>query len=97
VELKNGSLASSSGYRNRRRRAGRLCGPHIHGVLRSPAPTDRFVCVLAERCIVADALTKIVMAEGPKSVGLLRRFGASAHLHGPREGWQHLGEGPEHS
>jgi thiamine biosynthesis lipoprotein len=97
IEVRDGSVASSSGHRNGRWRGGRLCGPHIHGVRRSPAPTDRFVCVVAERCIVADALTKVVMAEGPRSRDLLGRFGASAHLHDPQRGWQHLGGEREYS
>ena len=95
VELRDGSLASSSGHRNRCWLRGRLRGPHVHGVQRCPAPTDCFVCVAAKRCVVADALTKVVMAEGPHSAKLLRRFGASAHLHDPRLGWQHLDGGRE--
>ena len=51
-----------------------------------PAPTDRFVCVVAEQCIVADALTKVVMAEGAQSRDVLRHFGASAHWHDPGAG-----------
>jgi FAD:protein FMN transferase len=49
------------------------------------------VCVVAERCIVADALTKVVMAEGPHSADLLRQFKASALLHDPLGGWSHFG------
>ena len=90
LELRNGSVASSTG---RRRRRGRLLGPHVHGARRSPASTDRFVCVVAECCVVADALTKVVMAEGPQSVELLRQFGASAHLHDRVSGWLHLNGG----
>jgi thiamine biosynthesis lipoprotein len=97
VELRDGSVASSNGHRSRRWRWGRVCGPHIHGVRRCPAPTDRFVCVVAERCVVADALTKVVMADGPHSMGLLRQFGASAHFHDSRCGWQHLEGGPQQS
>lgn len=89
LELSNGSVASSSGGR-RQWRHGRLVGPHVHGILRSPAPTERFVAVVAESCVVADALTKVVMAEGINSACLLRRFGASAHLHDPVRGWEHL-------
>jgi thiamine biosynthesis lipoprotein len=55
-----------------------------------PANTQRFVCVVADRCVVADALTKVVMAEGPGSAGLLREFGAAAHVHDPLEGWRHI-------
>jgi thiamine biosynthesis lipoprotein len=68
----------------------------VDPVGRNPAPTDRFVCVVAEGCVVADALTKVVMADGPRSVDLLRKFGASAHLHDPLSGWQHLDGGRKH-
>jgi FAD:protein FMN transferase len=95
LELANGSVASSSGRHHRRWRENRFHGPHVDGARRSPAPTDRFVCVLAERCVVADALTKVVMAEGQGSLELLRRFGASAHLHDPLTGWQSLNGGTE--
>lgn len=91
LELTDGSVASSSGHRNRRRHQGCICGPHVHGVRRSPARTDRFVCVVAERCIVADALTKVVMADGPHCADLLRQFKAAAHLHDPSGGWSHFG------
>lgn len=90
IELRDGSIASSSGHRQRRWHGGRLCGPHVDGERRSPAATDRFACVVAEQCIVADALTKVVMAKGAESTSLLRRFGASAHIHDPGSGWQHL-------
>jgi len=90
LELRDGSVASSTGRRQQRRHRGRLLGPHIHGALRSPAPTQRFVCVVAERCVVADALTKVVMAEGANSAESLRRFKASACFHDPERGWRHL-------
>ena len=92
LELTDGSVASSSGHRRRRWRHGRLCGPHVHGARRSPASTNRFVCVVAERCVVADALTKIVMAEGSHSANLLQQFKASALLHDPLRGWSRFGE-----
>lgn len=90
LELSDGSVASSTGRRHRRRYRGRLLGPHLHGASRSPAPTERFVCVVADRCVVADALTKVMIAEGVNGANLLRRFGASAHLHDPVLGWEHL-------
>jgi thiamine biosynthesis lipoprotein len=89
LELSDGSVASSSGHRSRGWRR-RLCGPHVHGVRRTPAPTERFVCVVARRCVVADALTKLVMAEGPQSRDVLLQFGAEAHLYDRLTGWQHL-------
>lgn len=90
LELTDGSIASSSGHLQRRWHGGRFCGPHVDGVHRSPAPTDRFVCVAAERCVVADALTKVVMAKGRDSEAVLRQFGASAYVHDPGYGWQYL-------
>jgi FAD:protein FMN transferase len=44
-------------------------------------PTDRFVSVVAPRCIDADALTKVVMAAGSASAALLARYQACAFLH----------------
>ena len=92
LELAHGSVASSSGHLHRKRRGKRLLGPHVHGADRSAAPTGRFVCVLAKRCVVADALTKIVIAEGLSSRPILRQFGASAYLHDLETGWHPLGE-----
>jgi thiamine biosynthesis lipoprotein len=92
LELTDGSVASSSGHLQRRQHGGRLCGPHVDGVDRSPAPTDRFVCVVAQHCVIADALTKVVMAQGAESAPLLRRFEASAYLHDPGQPWQYLPE-----
>ena len=90
LELTDGSVASSSGHLQRRWYGGRVCGPHVDGVRRSPAPTDRFVCVVAERCVVADALTKVVMVKSRDSKAVLRQFGASAYVHDPGYGWQYL-------
>jgi len=91
LELASGSIASSSGHRRRRWQDGRLCGPHVDGVRRSPLSTTRFVCVAADACILADALTKVVMAQGAQSADLLEQCGASAHLHDVGTGWLHVG------
>lgn len=90
LELADGSVASSSGHLQRRRRKGQLYGPHVDGVHRSPAPTDRFVCVVADRCLIADALTKVVMVQGKESASVLQQFEALAYLHDPRHGWQSI-------
>ena len=90
LELADGSVASSSGHLQRRWQSGHWCGPHVDGIRRSPAPTDRFVCVVAARCVIADALTKVVMAQGKESAAALRQFDASAYVHDPRHGWQYL-------
>jgi FAD:protein FMN transferase len=90
LELTDASVASSSGLLRQHRHSGRLCGPHVDGVSRSPAPVDRFVCVVAEQCVIADALTKVVMASGADSRELLRQCGATAHMYDPSDGWKHL-------
>ena len=95
IELKDGSIASSSGHRQRRWHQRRECGPHVDGVHRTPAATDRFVCVIAKQCVMADALTKVVMAKGADSTSLLRDLGASAHIHDRGIGWRHLEAGVE--
>jgi thiamine biosynthesis lipoprotein len=91
LDVSNAAIASSSGHLDRRFHAGQLRGPHIDGATRRAIPTDRFVSVAAERCVIADALTKVVLAWDEASDPLLRRYGASAHLHDPRRGWRHIG------
>ncbi len=90
LELTKGSVASSSGYLHRRWCHERFYGPHVNGVDRSPAPTDRFVCVVAETCMTADALTKVVMVRGQESAAVLRKFGASAYMYDAGREWQRL-------
>jgi thiamine biosynthesis lipoprotein len=90
LELEDGSAASSSGHRDRRWHRDRFHGPHVDiaGARRAPARTDRFVCVVSQTCMIADALTKVVMAQGRQSAHVLRQFGATAYLHDADEGWQ---------
>ncbi|HLH31680.1 MAG TPA: FAD:protein FMN transferase [Terriglobia bacterium] len=91
VELRDGSIASSSGHRQQVWHRGCPRGPHIDGRSRVPAPTDRFVSVIAGKCIVADALTKVVIVQGVESDRVLREFGASAHFRDVEREWNHFG------
>lgn len=91
LEIENGSVASSGGSLARRRARERLHGSHVHGRRRRAIGSARFACVIAEHCMIADALTKIVLAQGQQSESLLRRYGATAYLHSARQGWQTLG------
>jgi thiamine biosynthesis lipoprotein len=91
LELSDGSAASSTGLRHRKRQDDRYLGPHVDGVSRCPGPTTRFVCVVAKRCVVADALTKVVMTEGANCEQLLDHFRAKAYVHNPQDGWQQIG------
>jgi thiamine biosynthesis lipoprotein len=79
LELANGAVASSCGF-DSRRRIGRLCcGPHVHGTTRAPVSTSSFVSIVAPTCIVADALTKVVLAgDDGLSRRVLAQFGARA-------------------
>ena len=90
LELENGGVASSSGRPARRRHRGGFRGPHVEGRRRGPVGTRSFACVVAERCVVADALTKVVLAQGAHSETVLRRYGASAYLFRPGHGWRSL-------
>jgi thiamine biosynthesis lipoprotein len=66
-------------------------GAHIDGNCRRAVPRDRFVSVVAGRCLVADALTKIALALKERSDHVLHRYGASAHFYDDQHGWRHFG------
>jgi thiamine biosynthesis lipoprotein len=91
LEIANAAVASSGGHLERRRRGGQICGPHVDGRKGEPVATDCFVSVVAESCMMADALTKPVLVLQEESTALLRRYGASAHIHDPERGWRHSG------
>jgi len=59
-------------------------------VASSDGPTGSTVSVLARRCMLADALTKVVLASDgdPALSSLLRRFGARAWIHESASGWR---------
>ncbi len=95
LEIENGSIASSSGREHIRQYNSRQVGPHVHGRRRGAIGTRSFVSIVAERCMIADALTKVVLAGGQRSEGLLRRYGATAYLHSARSGWRIIGGGTE--
>ena len=93
LNIQDAAVASSSGHVEERVVNGVMCGPHVDAQLGAPVPTNRFACVVAESCLIADALTKPVLALGAKSEPVLRGFGALAHFHDPALGWRHLGKG----
>ena len=89
LEITNASVASSGGQTLRRHQ--RMVGPHVHGTARHPVGARTFVSVVAGRCVVADALTKIVLAMGLRSPAVLRRYGATAHVRNARHEWRTRG------
>ncbi|HEY6985081.1 MAG TPA: FAD:protein FMN transferase [Rhodanobacteraceae bacterium] len=76
--LGEGSVASSSGYFHSARHLGHKVGPHVDALRRKALPLDRAVSVVAERCAVADALTKIVIADTDAAAPLLEAWNAEA-------------------
>ncbi len=83
VEIENASLASSEA-------GDAATGPHLDGAARRGTPPGRFVSVVARDCLIADALTKIVLALGRGAQDLLKRHGATAYLCGDA-GWETIG------
>ena len=91
IELASGSIASSSRRLAPRPEPGQPPQPHVHGIERRAVGEGRFVSVLAKHCIVADALTKIVLAAGTAAAATLSAFEAQAFLFDPRNGWRSFG------
>ena len=84
VELENASLASSESSPSQ-------AGPHFDGATRRGIGVRRFVSVVAEDCMTADALTKIVLVKGRGADGILQRHGATAYLSDGGMDWQTIG------
>ncbi|HEY9199771.1 MAG TPA: FAD:protein FMN transferase [Gammaproteobacteria bacterium] len=80
IEIRQGAVATSAGYFAAKRVAGRHVSPHIHPHYRSAIAPDHSVTVLAEECIMADALTKAVLADPAKAGTLLAQFAACAFV-----------------
>jgi thiamine biosynthesis lipoprotein len=91
VELENASLASSSGQGDARRIAERLRGPHVDPRSDHSVGTRSFVTVVAQDCMISDALTKIVLARGARSAPVLNRYRATAYWRNARGAWRTLG------
>ena len=90
LEVEEGSVASSGSRQLRHVHPLPFRSPHVDGVSRTPARPDRFVSVLCEECLVADALTKVVLVEGERCQPVLELFNATAYLHDPGGEWQCL-------
>jgi thiamine biosynthesis lipoprotein len=93
LELDNASLASSSGRDDLHIVEGREVGPHVAGDTHKSVGTHSFVSVVAQDCIISDALTKIVLALGPEADTILKSHNATAYFHdGQRDRkWQTFG------
>ncbi|WP_266170065.1 FAD:protein FMN transferase [Dyella subtropica] len=87
LELGEASVATSSG----RAFSGAGVGPHIDGQHRAGIGLSQSVTVVAEHCMHADALTKIVMAMGMRSADVLQHFDAVAYLQDASGHWTSIG------
>jgi thiamine biosynthesis lipoprotein len=94
VEIRRGALATSCSAISARSHAGEQVGCHVSGQTRRAVDARTSVSVLAARCVIADALTKVVLADEAAAAPLLRRFHAVAHVHHPDcpgTGWRTVG------
>jgi FAD:protein FMN transferase len=89
VELDNASLASSSGRDNLHTVGNEQVGPHVNGGTHCSVGMHSFVSVVAQDCMIADALTKIVLALGPGADAILKSHNATAYFHDGQ--WQTFG------
>ena len=78
VELTQGAAATSAGYYTQRNYRGRRVTPLIHPLTHTAAGIERSVTVLADDCMVADALTKVVHADPVRATAVLAQFNARA-------------------
>ncbi|MGR4865780.1 FAD:protein FMN transferase [Caulobacter sp. LARHSG274] len=81
IELADGAVASSGG--------GRLgMAVHFDGRDRRRVDSAHFASVVAPTCMVADALTKVVLADPQAAMPVLARHAARAYSHDAARGWR---------
>lgn len=80
IEIADGALATSASSG----------AQHLYGKSREAVAAGITVSVTAPTCIVADALTKVMLAN-PAPSRMLAAFGAQAWMHDARCGWKPLG------
>lgn len=82
LSLRDAALATSATYFSRREVDGLAYSALIDGSTGTPIVDGRSASVQAATCMLADALTKVVMATGDAAHPLLARMGASAFIIG---------------
>lgn len=78
ADLSNGALATSAGYFTEQRCGARRVNALVNPLLQRPCSSHRSVSVQASNCLLADALTKVVLVHGNAAEAMLRRCHASA-------------------
>ena len=86
ISIADGAVATSAYGGRRRRVRGRLATPLIDPRNRLPSMSTRTISVAAPTCMIADALTKVVALDGPRSARVLDRYEASATIVSPAQG-----------
>jgi thiamine biosynthesis lipoprotein len=87
-------VASSSSRGLQFRNKNVIAGPHIHGLRRTAMGARSFAAVIAARCMHADALTKVVLANARRCAAILEEYGATALSHTAAGGWRIAGANP---
>lgn len=91
IEIGEGAVATSCNRASVLQRTEVHAISHWDGHVRQPIHPPRAATVVADKAMHADALTKVVMALGPRSGALLGHYGASAYLHTNEHGWEPIG------
>lgn len=80
LQFSEGAAATSAGYYASRRYQGRQVMPVIHPGTKIACDVTRSVTVLAQDCMCADALTKVVHTDPEQAAVILARFNARAFI-----------------
>lgn len=74
IQLADAAVATSSNLHDRRADGGRIATPHLDAG-RNPILSDHAVTIVADRCIVADAMTKVALANPTLAEAMLAEMG----------------------
>jgi FAD:protein FMN transferase len=80
TQLRDQALATSGAYFSRKRVDDRECSALVNGSNNQPVTASFSASVRAPTCMLADALTKVVMASANPRHPLLEQYGAAAFI-----------------
>ena len=84
--IADGAVATSAYGGQRVSANGRFATPLIDPRVRLPVMSTRTVSVVAPACMIADALTKVVLLRGARAAPIVAAFGARAVILSPAAG-----------
>ena len=84
--ITDGAVATSAYGDQRKSEGGRFATPLIDPRVRLPVMSTRTVSVVAPTCMIADALTKVVLLRGARAAPIVAAFRASAAILSPAAG-----------